>query len=223
MNEKTFCGFIVRRECWSFTFRGKLFLIVLVLGLLFFIKQFVHPFLAITEPVPSDVLVVEGWMPPNTLAQAAAEFRRGHYQWMILMRPIVDESDKYQSDAYEGDYKANLLIRYGVPKGRETNLFPIMAQKDRTYHSALAVKQWLIERGMKVKSLDVASLGPHARRSRLMYEKAFGGDVKIGIIALPDREYDAAHWWRSSEGVREVIGESIAYIYARFLFRPSTS
>ena len=111
--------------------------------------------------------------------------------------------------------------KYGVPKEEETELFPIVAQKDRTYHAALAAKQWLAEQGMKVQSLDVATQGPHARRSRLMYEKAFGGDTKIGIIALANREYDPAHWWRSSEGVREVIGEGIAYLYARLLFHPS--
>ena len=68
--------------------------------------------------------------------------------------------------------------------------------------------------------LDLATLGPHARRSRLLYEKAFGPQVKIGIVALVNREYDPAHWWRTSEGVREVIGEGIAYMYARFLFWP---
>jgi hypothetical protein len=53
-----------------------------------------------------------------------------------------------------------------------------------------------------------------------LYEKAFGKDVKVGVVALEDRYYEADHWWRSSEGVREILGESIAYIYARFFFSP---
>ena len=52
-------------------------------------------------------------------------------------------------------------------------------------------------------------------------QKAFGPSVKIGVISVPDPDYDPKHWWRYSEGVREVLGESIAYIYARIFFHPS--
>jgi hypothetical protein len=54
-----------------------------------------------------------------------------------------------------------------------------------------------------------------------MYEEAFGNIVKVGIIAIPNPDYDAKHWWHSSEGVRDVLSEGIAYIYAKFLFWPS--
>jgi hypothetical protein len=63
----------------------------------------------------------------------------------------------------------------------------------------------------------------HARRTRLLYQKAFGKKVAVGIIAVSNPDYNPTQWWRYSDGVREVIGESIAYIYARFFFYPSTS
>ena len=44
--------------------------------------------------------------------------------------------------------------------------------------------------------------------------------VKIGIIAAPNPDYDAKHWWRYSEGVREVTGEGLAYLYAKLFFYP---
>ena len=71
-----------------------------------------------------------------------------------------------------------------------------------------------------MRTLNVATEGPHARRTWLLYEKAFGGDAKIGIIAMQTGAYDPQHWWRYSAGVREVLGETIAYIYARFFFHP---
>ncbi|MGA2556129.1 MAG: hypothetical protein ABSG04_07630, partial [Verrucomicrobiota bacterium] len=61
----------------------------------------------------------------------------------------------------------------------------------------------------------------HARRSRLLFQKACGDDTKVGVIALDDVGYDPTHWWRTSEGVREVVGEGIAYLYARIVFHPS--
>jgi hypothetical protein len=214
-------GLLVRKPCWTLSFRGKLLALGMMCGLLLLTVRFIHPFLAVTDPVPADVLIIEGWVPADTMREAAAEFRLGGYHHLILLRPILDVADKYQSGRYTGDYMANLLIEDGVPPAEETTLFPVVAQKDRTYHSALVARQWLAEHNLDVKSLDLATLGPHARRSRLLYEQAFGGQARIGIIALANREYDPNHWWRSSEGVREVISEAIAYAYAKFIFWPA--
>ena len=65
-----------------------------------------------------------------------------------------------------------------------------------------------------VRKRSGPSLTPHARRSKMMFTKVFGKNVAIGIIALNDPLYDPKHWWRTSEGVREVLGEAIAYMYA---------
>ena len=73
---------------------------------------------------------------------------------------------------------------------------------------------------MEVTAFNLLTEAAHARRTRLLYQEAFGEGVKIGIIAVPNPDYDAGHWWRYSEGVREVLGESIAYLYAKFLFHP---
>jgi uncharacterized SAM-binding protein YcdF (DUF218 family) len=93
--------------------------------------------------------------------------------------------------------------------------------RDRTYRSAVALRDWFREHNMAVHSINIVTEDAHGRRSRLLFEKAFGTGVKVGIISVPSPDYDATHWWRYSEGVREVIGEGIAYIYARFFFHPS--
>jgi hypothetical protein len=71
-----------------------------------------------------------------------------------------------------------------------------------------------------VQSINVMTADVHARRTSLLFHEAFGDGVTVGIIAVPNPDYDSRRWWRYSEGVREVIGESIAYGYARFLFAP---
>ena len=82
------------------------------------------------------------------------------------------------------------------------------------------MRRWLESQGIRSTSLDVITLGPHARRSRLLFEKALGPGVRVGVLAVPDPRFDLAHWWRSSEGVRSVLGETIAYVYARLFFDP---
>jgi len=39
--------------------------------------------------------------------------------------------------------------------------------------------------------------------------------MEVGIIAAQPLLYDAKSWWNSSEGVRTVVGELIAYLYRR--------
>jgi hypothetical protein len=64
-------------------------------------------------------------------------------------------------------------------------------------------------------------LGAHARRTRLLFQKALGPDIKVGVIAIETRNYDGRHWWRSSTGVREVLTEGIGYLYSKFFFHPA--
>ena len=214
-----FWGLAVRRERWTLTWKARLLALAVLLAVAVAGILGVHPFLAVTHRVPSETLVVEGWIVPSVIQQAASEYRSGGYRRLILVRPILDSADKYESGKYNGDYVANLLIQAGVPEQNLIRLFPLVAKKDRTFHSALAVKEWLRQQGLPGSSLDLASVGAHARRSRLMYEKAFGDAAAIGVVAMPVLDYDPDHWWRSSEGVRDVIDESVAYCYARFIFR----
>lgn len=74
---------------------------------------------------------------------------------------------------------------------------------------------------MPVGSINVVTEGVHARRTRLLFQEAFGNRVQVGIIAVPNPDYASGRWWLYSEGVRDVIGEGIAYVYARLLFHPS--
>jgi hypothetical protein len=44
--------------------------------------------------------------------------------------------------------------------------------------------------------------------------------VDVGVIAIKPDSYNTSRWWLFSDGVRNVISESIAYLYARFIFSP---
>ena len=59
----------------------------------------------------------------------------------------------------------------------------------------------------------------HKMRSFKFYV-VLGGDVDVGILAIENQEYDPHVWWKTNKGVRAVIGEGIAYLYARFFFWP---
>ena len=107
---------------------------------------------------------------------------------------------------------------FGVPTNRVHAVPSPGVQRDRTYASALALRDWLKLHGGVPPALNLVTVGPHSRRSRLLFEKAFDGDCEIGVIAVEDEDYDPQRWWAYSRGVRAVMSETITYLYARCLF-----
>jgi uncharacterized SAM-binding protein YcdF (DUF218 family) len=74
---------------------------------------------------------------------------------------------------------------------------------------------------MAVSGIDVVTEDVHARRTRLLFQKAFGKDVQVGIIGVANVDYPANRWWHYSQGLKNVVSEFAAYLYARLLFFPS--
>jgi hypothetical protein len=212
-------GLVTRRERWGFSFRGWLVLLVATVGLGIFLLLTVHSFLAVTSPTNAEYLVVEGWIHDYAFDEAVVRFRAEHYKKLFTtggpvrgLSGTTDESDTYASVA------RNRLIQRGLSREEVIMVPTFRVERDRTYASAVALRDWLAQRHLSPVTLNVATLGVHARRTRLLYEKAFGNEVKIGIIAIPNQEYDNRRWWKYSEGVKEVFGESLGYFYARFIF-----
>jgi hypothetical protein len=214
-------GLFVRKEAWRLSWRGKLLALALALGLLLGLQRGIYGFLAVNDRRGGDCLVVEGWISASELREAWSLFQKGSYQKIIVSGgPVKDQWDTDLKVTF-ADWGVSKLIRLGVPTNLIQRVPSWVEQKDRTYYSAVAVRDWFSANHIPIKRMDVFTEGAHARRTRLLYEKAFGDEVQIGIIAAVDPEFDPSHWWQSSEGVREVIGEGIAYLYARILFHPS--
>ena len=209
-----------KKERWTATWFGHFLKILVFILLLFIIAKSIHPFLAQTKPVESKILVVEGFIPDFAIEASKSIFNDGHYELMIITgKKKLKGSyiDEYEND---GLHSAATLEKMGF----DTTKIKVIAigddiQKDRTYATAIAVKHWL-KKSNNPYSYNVITLGCHARRSHLLFEKAMDEDATIGIIAIEDIRYDHDKWWKSSMGFRSVIDETVAYIYARFFFYP---
>lgn len=210
--------FIRRREVWQLTWRARVLLLVALLALSTVLVRGVAGFLAVNEPVQGRYLVVEGWMPAFAYQYASDLYRRGRYERVIAVGALPDFA---QSNGSPREFAAvGSLVAAGIPREAIVEAMGAAVHQDRTYHSAMNLRRWLESQGITSTSLDVITLGAHARRSRLLFEMALGSGVSVGVYAVPDPRFDLAHWWRSSEGVRSVLGETIAYVYARLFFDP---
>jgi uncharacterized SAM-binding protein YcdF (DUF218 family) len=209
-----------RRSVWAPTWRGWLLLLIPSVALLIFGFRNLYAFLAVNDPLPDGILVVEGWSPDYALQAAMLEARRNpRYRLYVVGGPIEEGVPLSEYKTY-AELGAAILLRMGMSQDEVQAVPSERVRKDRTYEEAVALRQWLHDHGIIPKDINLISVGPHARRSRLLFGEAFGGDTQVGITAIQDRDYDPKHWWRSSQGVRAVIGEAIAYGYARFLFFP---
>ena len=218
----SFPGLTKRKECRVPTLRGWLVLVLAATLTCVWTFKAISPFLAPNRPVESRVLAVEGWLPDYALEQTLGEFRKNHYELLVVTGPPLEKGSYLFEHKTYADLGAATLKRLGLEEKMLVAVPSAHTQKDRTFTSGLALKQWLQQNRPSINAVNVVTLGVHARRTWLLFEKALGPDYSVGIIAATDRDYDTRRWWSSSYGVRSVVGEVIAYAYARFLFSTKT-
>ena len=179
-------------------------------GLISFIL-FAHPFLAVTQRVDADVLVVEGWIPDYMLPQAAKEFHEGKYSLFLVSGLQNDPADQSASmpDAMR---TASRLEELGVPHTAVVPCPAPFARWLRTSKTARAVREKAAALGLKPKGINVITAGPHARETWVAYQHVFGNAMPVGIVSIPKNNYPADRWWMSRQGLIWVPKDFLAWL-----------
>jgi hypothetical protein len=223
-SQHKFWGIMRRKERWALSWSGRLLvgsIVVFVVGVAILN---VHQFLAVTDRVNTSVLVVEGWIHRYAILAAADEFNHGSYTWIYTTGGPENGNGGYTNDYNtSASVGAESLKKFAIPEDVIQMAPSHITGRERTYSSAVALRDWFRDHNLAIHSFNVLTEDCHARRTQLLYQEALGKKVTVGIIAVSNPDYNPNDWWRYSDGVREVIGESIAYIYAKFFFYPSQS
>ncbi len=221
MRKDTFAlGMLRRREIVLPSLRGLLLLALAAAGCGRLILTHIQPFLALQQPRFGEILVVEGWIPDYALRQALAAFRSHHYETLLTTGGPLPQGMVFSSYGTYAQYAARTLQEWGMSADSLRAVPSPDVGRDRTYQEALSVAEWLRANGKRYTSLDLVSFSTHARRSRMLYGMALGESIRVGVYAPRDLEYDPRAWWKTSNGVRRVTDEVVAYLYAKLLFRP---
>ena len=213
-----------KKEIWLPTLRGWAAILMGLLVALAVAVTGLHPFLAVNRPVGGEVLVVEGWLSRYALQAAADRFRSGGYRRLVTTGGPLSE-DSYFAACFAGfrtyaDVSAAFLKEMGVEGDRISTVATPGVVRNRTYASAVALRKYLQETIPTATGVDVFTLGPHARRTWLLFDMALGRQVRVGVIHAAYRGYDPHRWWASSSGVKRTVTEALGYLYARLLFFP---
>ena len=176
-----------------------------------FVWATLYPFLARQAPVAAETLVVEGWVSDDLLVQAAG------WAGSNGVKKIVATGGPIELGSYLAEWKTHAemtkarMEALGLEKKFELAAAPAeKVRRGRTREAARALRAAL---GMERGSFNVASEGPHARRSWRAFRDEFGAGVEVGSVALAPTEYGRNDWWSCSEGVRAVVDETVAYAY----------
>lgn len=208
---------IHRQEVWVLTIQGWLVALTGIAAFLLFLLARIYPFLAFNCPIQANVLVVEGWMPDYALKQAMSEFERGGYQKLITTGSPIRHGFYLVPYRNFAELSAATLIALGFDRDKLITVPSPEVERNRTLASAIALRQWIADSGVKIESANLFSLDVHARRSWLSLKRALSPEIKVGVIAVEAIDYDKKKWWLYSSGVRSIISETIAYLYARFV------
>jgi hypothetical protein len=202
----------------------RLLMVLLVLALAVTISVTVYVktifgFLSISRPVPAKILIVEGWIPDFGIKIALETFRRDSYQLLLATGTPLSEHAYISSYRSEAEQAAASLIKLGLhPDSIAVAIMP-ETHNDRTYTTALYANKYLLSHGYKPQAINVLSVGPHCRRSWLMYRKAFGKDWQVGIINAVHPKFRGEINWHTTEGFKSILDETAGYLYVKFLFR----
>jgi hypothetical protein len=77
---------------------------------------------------------------------------------------------------------------------------------NRTLTSALAFRDWLKTTKINIKGINIISMGTHARRTWMTYNKILNEKYVIGIISLPDYDNNQSRRNRFLKTIRETLG-----------------
>ena len=177
----------------------------------------VYDFLAVTEPTSEGVLVVEAWIPAATLAEAVHRFDRGNYDCLIVVGgPMPQDARNPKHLRSYSDFALDQIVSLGFDPNKIIKI-DVVKSGSRTLNMAKAVDTWMSQSGRVGKSLDVFTVGVHARKSWITYSSVAGGRYRVGIIAGAESSYNPSNWLLSRRGLWIVSRNLAGYLYTKLV------
>lgn len=202
------------------TFFGCVLLTVIGLVTCVIVLSNIYAFLAQNDPIGARILVVEGWLAPEELDQAIQAFKQGGYARVVTTGgPIMGWPELSTHTSYAG-LAADYFAQHGIPRDMILVVPTPKSAQERTFLSAVVLHDSAQQLGINLDAIDLFSSGAHARRSRLLFQMAFGPDARVGVLAAQPTEYDPDAWWRTSSGTESVILQSIGLAWVKCFFWP---
>lgn len=213
-------GFLFRkREVWLPSLWGCVMFAAMLGACLTVVGRGLNDYLSQNAPVGAPTLIVEGWLTAEALDQAATVARTGRYARVITTGGPVDKSLGGCGYPTYAEQAAAYLRGHGLGGLPVDAVAAPASKQDRTFLSAVVVRDWLKDAGGDRRAIDVFSDGAHARRTRILYEMAFGPGTHVGIYAAKEDGRYETPWWSDAQSVRYTVDQAITLLWVECCFR----
>ena len=201
------------------TLPGLIIILLILFILIYLLFINAANFLAIEQPVGSRHLIIEGWLGKSELEEARRVFEANAYELAIVSGgPIIDEFNR--GPANYAERARAYLISSGFPENKLIAIPASHSAQDRTFLSAVMVRDWYTNQDIRVESLDIFTSSVHSRRSRDLFQLAFGAESRIGVYAATPEGYELDRWWKSSAAIKKIISELLGWMFVQCCFDP---
>ena len=180
---------------------------MLVITFVLAVVRYIHPFLAINQPVNGELLVVEGWIPKYALQEAKRIFDTGNYNLIA----IVGITNRNPEVASYSEKAASYFINNGIDRKKIFVTSADYTTINETKSYAFEFKKQALLNNLNFRRIDVLSIGTHCRKSFIVFKKIFPDD-EVGIISIRPSAYNPQTWWLSTEGWKWVVMDTIKYV-----------
>ncbi|MGF1583797.1 MAG: carbohydrate-binding domain-containing protein [Bacteroidales bacterium] len=127
-----------------------------------------------------------------------------------IVRPLYHETLAEET--------AWFLSTAGIDSSRVIPLSVPQVRIFRTYSDAVAVSEWLKSSGRTFKTVNIFTVGNHARRSLALYRYALPDSVDVGITGVDRSSFYSSDRLDFSFGRLNTLRQLGAYIYTRVFF-----
>jgi hypothetical protein len=210
-----------KRERWGLNRYGLLMTLLIVIGLLVICNQSIVFFLSKQKPVDARAVIIEGYVEDWAYPQIVSLLMEIKPEIIITTGTSLDRGFYLSNIPSTAHLVGQSLVKLGIDS-LIVNIVPVSPDvlRNRTYHSALETKKFLIENHPDIGKVNLISTSVHARRSHYLFKLVYENDIEMGNYVINAPYINKNNWYKSSRGFRAVLSETLAWLYVRLFFRP---
>jgi len=222
MKEKSKINFFLinKRERWGLSIYGWIVIVIIIFLPIYLGLRNLYSILSPVHREKTGILVLEGFISDYVLEDAINEFTNNHYTLLITTGTPLEYGDLLERYHNTSRVAGMSLIKLGFDSTKLVMIGTDEIRNERTYNSAIKLKKWICANRPDIRAINLMTMSVHGGRSQLLFKKALGDSIRVGIISVPNFYYGPHSWWRSSKGFRETMNEAIGYFYVRYFFHP---
>lgn len=204
-----------RRELWWPTGLGWAALLLALVAPVALWWFFAESLLSRSAPVPTDILVLEGWIGTEGIAIAAKEFHTGGYRHVVV-------TGGWTGEAWTERRWSHVTIAEPVLRQAEAIVLTETVEADhhRTHAAAIAARNAIRGLPYPPRGISVFTRSVHACRSRMIFSRWLGQLAPVGVVAWKPPGSEERDWWNHSYRAEDLLEETVGVLY-ELIVRPS--